>query len=261
MEKQQQPLGATSWKVAIQSKTDCVFRVIHWSLFGPTQPLMDIKNPHSKKLLSQDEEINLFFFFPRPNLIRPQKLSSRAGPSKMCLPHWHGSLTFMSGWGLFMHYSSVAFTGDKHYHQVPALCTGDITQSVCLQEMTKEVDVSLSWEIKIKASTENWLLIFAYIFFCTRLASSRCVSVSGGVFMSLAHQQSTCNNCRALFLSPPWHITHIISSGSQSSRWRGEMILMPAVILPGTSLVSGSTRCLLSPCPVSNPENDFRVRA
>lgn len=113
-----------------------------------------LKTPHSKKLLSQDEEINLFcffffFFLSPPNLIRPQKLPSRAGPSKMCLPHWYGSLTFMSGWGLFMHCSSVAFTGDTHYHQVPALCTGDITQSVCLQEMTKEVDFSLSWEIKI----------------------------------------------------------------------------------------------------------------
>lgn len=95
------------------------------------------KKIHSKKLLSQDQEM-IFFFPPPPSPLfispEPLKLPSRAGPITVCTtPPTRVIDIHVCGCGLFMHRGSVAFLqAGRHYRQVPALLHGETQHSAAV---------------------------------------------------------------------------------------------------------------------------------
>lgn len=140
---------------------------------------MDIKKKiHSKKLLSQDQEM-IFFPPPPPSPLfispEPLKLPSRAGPITVCTtPPTRVIDIHVCGCGLFMRRGSVAFLqAGRHYRQVPALLHGETQHSAAIyRRRLRGVDFAIPLRDKEKnkkqkkthdkASTEDGLFFFFF---------------------------------------------------------------------------------------------------
>lgn len=149
--------------------------------------------------------------------------------------HWHSCLAgrFLV---LCLAVASIAARSCEEYHQMPAKHTGDIVLlSVSLSGCWLRKFFQ-SWEIKMKKFKQcvpcysARQCVWVFFFYGTR--SSILFLNLWAVCMPESSAVYTSNYCCAL--SYPSLAHHLISS---SSYWTGEMILMPAVILQGMSLV------------------------